>query len=420
MYDFKFSDIGEGLHEGTILKWHVKVGDKVKEGDTLVEIETDKVNAELPSPVDGVIMKLGADEGVTINVGETVAIIDDGSGAEVADEPAQETEAVTEESAPGVIGEIEVSSEIIGSSNEVSAPSVTTNTKAKATPAARKVARDLGVDINKVIGTGPSGRVMKDDIRAFANNSAATPVVSSVPSLSFKAGEGTTRVPITKLRKAIVNAMTVSKQVIPHTVLIDEVIIDKLVNLRNDAKNEALKQGIKLTYMAFIIKAVTMTLKEFPLFNASFDQNTDEMIMKHFMNIGIAVDTPDGLIVPNIKDADTKSIFSLARELRETADLTISRKVSLAALQNTTFTITNFGSAGISFGTPIINHPEVAILGVGMINKKPVVIDDEIRVGYVLPLSLAVDHRVIDGADAGRFLNRVKALLSEPTLLLME
>lgn len=420
MYDFKFSDIGEGLHEGTILKWHVKVGDIVKEGDTLVEIETDKVNAELPSPVDGVIVKFGALEGALINVGETVAIIDDGTGTNDAKEPAKETAEITEESAPGVIGEIEVSSEIIGSSNEVSAAPITVSSKAKATPAARKVARDLNVDINSVIGTGPSGRVMKEDVRLFAGSKENAPVVNAIPSLTFKAGEGTTRVPITKLRKAIVNAMTVSKQVIPHTVLMDEVIIDKLVNLRNDAKNEALKQDIKLTYMAFIIKAVTMTLKDFPLFNASFDQNTDEMIIKHFMNIGIAVDTPDGLIVPNIKDADTKSIFSLARELRETADLTISRKVSLAALQNTTFTITNFGSAGISFGTPIINHPEVAILGVGMINKKPVVVNDEIKVGYVLPLSIAVDHRVIDGADAGRFLNRVKALLSEPTLLLME
>lgn len=418
MYDFKFSDIGEGLHEGTVLKWHVKVGDKVKEGDTLVEIETDKVNAELPSPVDGIIIKLGAEEGTVIHVGETVAVIDDGSGIAVT--PATEKATIEEESAPGVIGEIEVSSEIISASTEVKSKTEELPSKAKATPAARKVAKDLNVDINRVPGTGPSGRVMKEDIKNFASASSEALTIPARPTFNFTAGEGTTRMPITKLRKAIVRAMTTSKQVIPHTVLIDEVIIDKLVNLRNDAKNEALKQGIKLTYMAFIIKAVTMTLKEFPLFNASFDHDKDEMIIKHFMNIGIAVDTPDGLIVPNIKDADQKSIFSLARELRETADLTISRKVSLSALQNTTFTITNFGSAGISFGTPIINHPEVAILGVGMINKKPVVINEEIKIGYVLPLSLAVDHRVIDGADAGRFLNRVKALLAEPTLLLME
>lgn len=413
MYDFKFSDIGEGLHEGVILKWHVKVGDVVKEGDTLVDIETDKVNAELPSPVDGVITKLGAKEGDVIHVGETVVLIDDGSSKTITEE-----EVTTEESAPGVIGELEVSSEVISSSSEVAPKEETPTKKALATPAARKVAFDLNVNINEVKGSGPSGRVLKEDIHAFSKQSV-TPIVA-IPSFTFPKKEGHETLPISKLRKAIVKAMTISKQVIPHTVLLDEVIIDKLVNLRNDAKNEALKQDIKLTYMAFIIKAVTMTLKEFPLFNASFDHENEEMIIKHEMNIGFAVDTPDGLIVPNIKNADQKSIFTLARELRETADLTIARKVTLDALQNTTFTITNFGSVGIAHGTPIINYPEVAILGVGMINKKPVVINDEIKIAYVLPLSIAVDHRVLDGADAGRFLNRIKMLLSEPTLLLME
>ncbi len=426
MYDFKFSDIGEGLHEGVILKWHVQVGDKVNEGDTLVVVETDKVNAELPSPVDGVITKLGANEGDTIHVGETVVLIDDGSGASSAktvetEEKAAEMAPISEESAPGVIGEIEVSSDIITSSSEGSMETLPIRTKALATPAARKVARDLNVDINDVTGSGPSGRVTKNDIRLFAGAKSLGP---SRPAMDMKfnyaSGEGVETVPLTKLRKAIVRAMTVSKQVIPHTVLMDNVVIDKLVALRNDAKVEAAKQGIKLTYMAFFIKAVTMTLKEFPTFNASFDHDNEVMLLKRFMNIGIAVDTPDGLIVPNIKDADTKSIFALARELRETADLTLARKVSLDALQNTTFTITNFGSAGIAYGTPIINHPEVAILGIGNITKQPVVVNDEIKVGYVLPLSIAVDHRVIDGADAGRFLNRIKALLSEPTLLLME
>lgn len=419
MYDFKFSDIGEGLHEGSILKWHVKVGDKVKEGDTLVVIETDKVNAELPSPVNGVITKLGAKEGEIIHVGETVVLIDDGSGASESSPKTEEKATVSEESAPGVIGEIEVSSEIIGASNESSEPTAPVTKKALATPVARKMAKDLGLNINEIKGTGPGGRVTKEDIQAKKGSANVTQPVVPLP-LSFTKGEGTSIVPLTKLRKSIVKAMTVSKQVIPHTVLMDEVVIDKLVTLRNDAKNEALKHGIKLTYMAFIIKAVTMTLKDFPHFNASFDHVNEEMIIKHFVNIGIAVDTPDGLIVPNIKDANAKSIFSLAKELRETADLTIERKISLSALQNTTFTITNFGAADIAFGTPIINHPEVAILGVGKISEKAVVIDGVIKAAHVLPLSIAVDHRVIDGADAGRFLKRVKDYLKEPTLLLME
>lgn len=421
MYDFKFSDIGEGLHEGKILKWNFKVGDKVKEGDTLVIIETDKVNAELPSPVNGTIVKLGRPEGEIIHVGETVVLIDDGSGASVAvTEAAKPTETapVSEESAPGVIGEIEVSSEIIGASTESASNASSSGARVLATPAARKVARDLGVDIQKVTGSGPSGRVMKEDIQNFAGSAPSMGLPKLGPVVISRQGDVTV-VPLTKLRKSIVKAMTTSKQIIPHTVLMDEVVVDELVSLRAKAKKSAEQKGIKLTYMAFIIKAVTIALHEFPTFNASFDHEKEEMIIKNFMNIGIAVDTPDGLIVPNIKDADQKGIFTLAAELSETAALTRDRKIQLAALQNTTFTITNFGAMDISLGTPIINHPEVGILGVGKISQKPVVKDGAIVIATLLPLSIAVDHRVIDGADAGRFLMRVKELLANPGLMLL-
>jgi len=407
MYDFKFSDIGEGLHEGKILKWHFKVGDTVKEGDTLVVIETDKVNAELPSPVSGVIKTIPKGEGEIIHVGETVVIIDDGSSPK---EVKEETAPISEESAPGVIGEIPVSSDIIGSSQEKVSDAIKVSTKVLATPAARKVAKDLGVDIQKVEGSGPSGRVMKGKEKAPSIPSFA----STPPS---RDGEVSV-VPLTKLRQAIVKSMTISKSVIPHTVLMDEVRIDELVELRAKTKASAESKGVKLTYMAFIIKAVTIALSEFPLFNASFDHEKNEMIIKHFINIGIAVDTVDGLIVPNIKAANTKGIFTLAKELNEVATLTRERKIQLASLQNTTFTITNFGAMDIAFGTPIINHPEVAILGVGKISQKPVVENGQVVVSYVLPLSIAVDHRVIDGADAGRFLIRVKELLNKPSLML--
>ena len=439
MYDFKFADIGEGIHEGVILKWHYKVGDKVKEGETLVVVETDKVNAELPSPVDGTIVKLGPAEGETIHVGETVVVIDDGTGG---DAPKEEKEAPKEEkteapkeekssteekepvkegeSAPGVIGEIEVSSDVMESSDEGSeAEASEVQTKVLATPVARKLAKDLGVDIQKVKGTGPQGRVLKDDIEAFANKGSKGAFAQSVevPKLSVK-GE-VERVDISKLRKAIVKGMTISKQVIPHTVLIDDVEIDRLVELRNNIKGQAADQGIKLTYMAFVMKAVTVALQEFPVFNASFDQEAEQIVYKKFINLGMAVDTPDGLIVPNIKQADQKSIFTLAKELREVADQTIERKVKLEQLSNTTFTITNFGAANVSHGTPIINHPEVAILGIGKIAQRPFVKNGALTVAYTLPLSLAVDHRIIDGADAGRFLNRIKSLLNEPMMLLL-
>lgn len=425
MYDFKFADIGEGIHEGVILKWHFKVGDKVKEGETLVVVETDKVNAELPSPVDGVIKKLGAKEGETIHVGQTVVLIDDGTG-EAEPEAPKETpkeekkEALKEgEAAPGVIGEIEVSSDVMASSDEGSgAQAQTQSAKVLATPVARKLAKDLGVDIQQIKGTGPQGRVLKEDIEAFAQKGQQASVKSvDVPKLSVTGD--VEYVNISKLRKAIVKGMTISKQVIPHTVLMDQVEIDELVELRNKVKATAAEQGIKLTYMAFVMKAVTAAIKKFPVFNASYDMEKEQIVIKNYINLGMAVDTPDGLIVPNIKHADTKSIYTLAKELREVADKTIERKVTLEELQNSTFTITNFGAANVSHGTPIINYPEVAILGVGKIEQRPVVRNGELAVAYVMPLSLAVDHRIIDGADAGRFLNYIKTLLNEPMMLLL-
>ena len=431
MYDFKFADIGEGIHEGVILKWNFKVGDKVKEGETLVTVETDKVNAELPSPVDGVIEKLGAKEGETIHVGETIVLINDGSATEAPKEEKKEEKKEAKEepkkapisegkAAPGVIGEIEVSEDVMESSSESSSVAKSeTQTKVLATPVARQMAKDLGVDIHTIKGTGEHGRVMKEDIQKAASQGQNKQQSFSVPKVSISVQGEVEYVPITKLRKAIVKSMTIAKQIIPHTVLMDEVIVDKLVVLRNQVKTQAAAQDIKLTYMAFIMKATVLALKKYPNFNASFDQENDRMVYKKFINLGMAVDTPDGLIVPNIKDADQKSILELAKELREVADATIARKVSLAQLQNTTFSITNFGAANVAYGTPIINHPEVGILGVGKIEQKPVVIDGELKVAYTLPLSLAVDHRVIDGADAGRFLNTIKSLLNDPMMLLL-
>ena len=434
MYDFKFADIGEGIHEGKILKWHFKEGDKVKEGETLVIVETDKVNAELPSPVDGVIKKLGAKEGDTIHVGETVVLIDDGTGGEAEEpkkeepkkeEPKKETskkEPVSEgKAAPGVIGQIDVSDDVMESSSEGgSEKKAEASKKVLATPVARQMAKDLGVDIQTIKGTGENGRVMKEDIQkaADAKKGSTSPQVST-PKVSISVQGEVEYVEISKLRKAIVKSMTLSKQIIPHTTLLDEVVVDKLVELRNKVKEQAAAQNIKLTYMAFVMKAAVLALKKFPHFNASFDQENDRMVIKKFINLGMAVDTPDGLIVPNIKDADKKSILELARELREVADQTIERKVQLSQLQNTTFSITNFGAANVAYGTPIINHPEVAILGIGKIEQKAVVVNGEINACYTLPLSLSVDHRVIDGADAGRFLNVIKSLLSDPMMLLL-
>ena len=423
MYDFKFADIGEGIHEGKILKWFFKVGDKVKEGETLVVVETDKVNAELPSPVDGVITKIGAQVGETIHVGETVVVINDGEDAPIVEVKEEKKAPISEsKSAPGVIGEIEVSETVMASSNENEKKTTETSSKVLATPVARQLAKDLGDDILKVKGSGENGRVMKEDIQKVASSSQspATPQQQvQVQKVTVSATGDVEYVPITKLRKAIVRSMTLAKQIIPHTVLMDEVIVDQLVVLRDQVKTQAAAQNIKLTYMAFIMKATVLALKKYPMFNASFDQENDRMSVKKYINLGMAVDTPDGLIVPNIKNADQKSILELAKEIRQVADDTVARKLQLAQLQNTTFSITNFGAADVAYGTPIINHPEVGILGIGKISQKPVVLNGEIKIAYVLPLSLAVDHRVIDGADAGRFLSTIKALLNDPMMLLL-
>jgi pyruvate dehydrogenase E2 component (dihydrolipoamide acetyltransferase) len=442
MYDFKFTDIGEGLHEGQILKWFFKVGDRVKDGDVLCVVETDKVNAELPSPVNGIIVKLGAEVGQTIHVGETVVIIDDSTDGSAAAKPEVKVEAVkpevkveaakpevkkeaAEEKGAAVVGEVVVSNDVIASSDEGfenSQAAETTSTKVLATPVARKMAADLRVDLTKVKGTGESGRVMKADIQKAASSNptvSATPAVSTsasfvAPSMPALPKEGVRRVKITKLRQAIVKAMNTANLVIPATTLMDEIDVSKLVEFRKSQKDKLAEKGIKLTFLPFIVKAVTMAIKEYPIFNASFDHEAEEIVFKDFINIGIAVDTPDGLIVPNVKNADSKSIVTLAQEIEALGAATRNRTVKMEDLQNGTFSITNYGTTGIKLGTPVIKHPELAILGIGSIYKKPVVENDQIVIREVLPLSLSIDHRVIDGADGGRFLSKVKELLADP------
>jgi pyruvate dehydrogenase E2 component (dihydrolipoamide acetyltransferase) len=284
------------------------------------------------------------------------------------------------------------------------------------------MAADLRVDLTKVKGTGESGRVMKADIQKAASVTVTTTSSSSVasasalvaPSMPALPKEGVRRVKITKLRQAIVKAMNTANMLIPATTLMDEIDVSKLVEFRKSQKDKLAEKGIKLTFLPFIVKAVTMAIKEYPIFNASFDHESEEIVFKDFINIGIAVDTPDGLIVPNVKNADSKSIVTLAQEIEALGAATRNRTVKLEDLQNGTFSITNYGTTGIKLGTPVIKHPELAILGIGSIYKKPVVENDQIVIREVLPLSLSIDHRVIDGADGGRFLSKVKELLADP------
>jgi len=407
MTNFKFPDIGEGITEGVVLKWLVEDGQQVKEGDSLLLVETDKVNAEIPSPVSGVVSERLASEGDTINVGQVIVkITEEGS------EKGQSGSDEVEENA-SVVGSLESSPQVIEQSSENTLNQDSPQERVLATPVARKLARDLGVDITTVQGSGTAGRVMKEDIRNKAN-------AQSAHSTTSREERVIEPLPLTTLGKTIARNMALSKSKIPHAVVMDDIDVTALVSLRTEAKVLAENEGIKLTYLPFIIKAVTLSLQEYPVFNASFDEDNEEIILKKYYNIGIAVDTPDGLLVPVIKDTNTQGILGLAHKLQTLTEGARNRTLQMDDLQEGTFTITNYGAVKASSGVPVIKYPEAAILGVGRISKKPVVNNsDEIVVRQILPVTLSFDHRFIDGGNAGRFIFRLKEYLQEPMRLLL-
>lgn len=458
MFEYKFPDIGEGITEGTLTKWLVKVGDQVTEGQDLAEIETDKMTTNLPSAATGTVHELLVPEYGTLEVGKVFITIDDGKGpAEPAlkesvteqktptgmkqegdtkkqdeepikagpkdmDEPS--TEKVDEEA--GVVGALISSQDELPPSDEGKAPAKETSEKKKvlATPVARKMAKDLDVDIQKISGTGPGGRVMKEDIQKFAEESKAR--TKPVETIEKPAGQSTPvmssdeeiREPLTRIRKTIVQRMTESKQNLVHTTTIEEIDVSTLVAFREKMK-AVVGEDVKLTYLPFILKAIVLGLKEFPVFNSTLDEENQEIVYKKNYNIGIATDTERGLVVPVLFGVDHKSILELAKGIEELAELARENKLTLEHLRGGTFSITNYGAIGGAFGTPIINYPESAILGIGRIQQKPIVRDGQIVVGHILPLSLSFDHRIIDGASGIRFMRFIADALTDPELLLL-
>ena len=429
MLEFRFPDIGEGIAEGVILKWFVEPGTDVKEGDSLFLVETDKVNAEIPSPTSGRIVSTVGAVGDTINVGDVVVTIDDASGspeAKIAKELTQTTSEAVEEENAGVVGALETSSHVLETSSEGSQERERpAGRKVLATPVARHLAKELGVEIDLVTGTGPAGRVMKEDIRGAAKRVQQGEQTTLAPLATAVSSNGVAhaleeRIPLTQLGKTVAKTMALSKQEIPHAAVMDEFDVTELVRFRQEAKELANKEGTKLTYMAFIVKAVALALQEFPLLNATFMPDTQEIVQKKYYNIGIAVDTPDGLLVPVIKNANQLGLLALADQVRTLAEKAKERTLTLNEIQDGTFTLTNYGAVGALSGLPVIKHPEAGILGIGTITKKPVVAeDDAIVIRHILPVTLAFDHRFIDGGNAGRFMQRLRAYLEDPLLLLM-
>ncbi|MCB5251426.1 MAG: dihydrolipoamide acetyltransferase family protein [Candidatus Cloacimonadaceae bacterium] len=426
-YIFKFPDIGEGLEEGKIIEWYVEKGQSIESGDPLVKMETDKVVTDIPSPKAGIIAVRYGGIGDTIKVGSALVEIDiqgvDGEAAvaQAKEQPeAPSKEAVDEEGFAGVVGTIEVAGDgaYLPSGDEgrpakADAPKAR---KALATPVARAMAKDYGIDINEVTGTGPAGRVMKKDIETFSKSSASPKMQS--PMSAALAQERTRTEPLSQIRKTIARNMLRSKQNTAHMSIMDEVEVSELVAARARINEALAEKGIRLSYLPFIIKAITMALKDHPLLNAELDMENERIIYKNYYNIGIAMDTAEGLVVPVIKDADGKSLIQLAKELSSLIEKAQERKLSLDDLRDGTFSITSYGSIGGYFAVPVIAYPQVAIFGIGRLSEKPIVKNHEIAIGQILPISMSVDHRIVDGAEVSRFLNDVLAYLKEPLLLL--
>lgn len=427
-FEFRFPDIGEGITEGTLMKWLVKEGENIEEGQSVAEVETDKVTTEIPSPRTGVVSELKVEEGDVINVGDVFITIDTSGEVDEIDkkEESVEKKEIVEEETAGVVGEVIASSEEIPpSTEEIVLSKKPEKVKVLATPVARKMAKDLGVDIRKVKGTGPNGRVMKEDIIKAKDAMMKSKEESKISQIQYEESilvedERIERIPLTRIRKTIAEQMTLSRFTIPHTTAMDEIDVTELYEFRKKYKDILIEEEVKLTFLPFIIKGVIAVLKELPEFNSSLDEENDELKLKHFYHIGIATDTDRGLMVPVLRDGDKKSIVEIAKEIEDLSSRAKNNQIELHELKGSTFTITNYGSIGGYFGIPIINYPESAILGVGRIVKKPIVKDDEIVIARVLPLSLSYDHRIIDGASGARFLNLLSELLKNPEMLLLK
>ncbi|MGO4111200.1 dihydrolipoamide acetyltransferase family protein [Paenibacillus sp. YAF4_2] len=430
-FEYKFPELGEGLHEGEIVKVHIKVGDKVTDDDIIMEVQNDKAVVEVPCPVNGVVTEVRMKDGQVCHVGEVVAIID----AE-GDIPDQDTPTATE--APAAAAPAAPAAQAAAPTAAPAVPAEApkaTGGQVLATPSVRKFAREQGVDLTTVTGTGKNGRITREDV---TNGGAAAPAAveapaaeaaaqaSDAPAAAKPAAAATDayrpeeRVPFKGIRKAIANAMVKSVYTAPHVTIMDEVDVTELVALRTKYKPYAEKKGSKLTYLPFIVKALVAACRQFPIMNATLDEANQEIVYKKFYNIGIATDTDNGLIVPVIEDADRKNIFMVADKIRDLAVKGREGKLSSAELKGSTITISNIGSAGGMFFTPVINFPEVAILGTGRISEKPVVRNGEIVAAPVMALSLSFDHRLIDGATAQNFMNYIKQLLGQPELFIME
>jgi len=414
-FEFHLPDIGEGVVEGEIVGWKVKVGDKVKLDQPLVEIMTDKATVEIPSPRAGTVSKINFKEGEICPVGKVLVVIEEEGGSAVQDAPKKpahgHTAPLPQMAAPvraAGTGQIEV----VDVSHE--------RARVLATPATRRLARQLGVEIGRVPATGKHGRVTTDDVKKFKEPAARGSSQPAHPPISIAKGGDEERIPLRGMRKRIAETMTRSVHTAAHFTYVEEIDMTELVLVRERAKSRAAERGVKLNYLPFIVKAVVSGLKKWPMLNASLDESTQEIVRKKYYNIGIAAQGPQGLAVSVVRDADKRSIFDLSKEIERLGEAVKAGTATRDELTGSTFTISSLGKLGGVLATPIINFPEVAIVGVHKIEEKPAVRDHQIVIRHLMNLSISVDHRLADGWDGAMFLQDVKTLLEDPTTMFME
>ena len=468
--EFKLPDVGEGVAEGEIVKWLVKVGDAVKEHQSIVEVMTDKATVEVPAPAAGTITAIKAKEGEVVPVGQVIfSLATAGAAAQQARTPeaapaqaraserartpeAAAAQARAPASAAPDTARAPAARELVGAGTQAPAaraPALHSASDGRilAVPSARRLARDMNVDLAQVPGSGRNGVVRRADVEAFANSaaqgapasetadsrgqrtveeSAPRPTTSAARApqgapTHFAPGEREKRIPFRGVRRKIAEAMVRSKFTAPHFTVVEEVDVTELVSLREKAKAIGAESNVKVTFMPFIMKATALALSKYPMLNAHLDESAQELVHYQYVNLGIAMDTDNGLIVPVVKEVQSKGILQLASELAELAERTRAGKVKPDELKGSTFSITNAGNIGGTLATPIINFPDVAILGVHRIMKKPGVVEtpqgDKIEVRQYMNFSCSVDHRLADGADGARFLVYLKKLLENPGLL---
>ena len=441
MYEFKLADLGEGMHEAEIVEWLINVGDTTKLDQTIARVETDKAIVELPAPVTGKVSEIRVKSGEVAKVGDVLVIFETATSAKdtgkANNAPAT---AVPTGSANARVanGQSPVSMMVAVEPQTLAQPSQS-HPRVLAAPAVRKLAFELGVDLEQVPPSQANGRVTLEDVKAFAERPVGTQFIASssvqptqpaefvqpTPAVPAKTNQRVPstqdeRQPLTGLRKRIAEHMERSWRIIPHATAFGEADGGSLIAMREALKPVAEQRGVRLTYMPLLIKLLIPILKEFPVFNASLDDERREIIYKRSYHIGVATDSPEGLLVPVLRNADGLTILEIAAKLEKLIEGARKRTLSLPELSGSTFTLNNVGSFGGGSGTPIINHPEVAILAVGRLQEKAIVQNGVIIARPIMPLALSFDHRLIDGALAGRFLARFQELIENPQQLMLD